>query len=184
MERDGRRLEESDAREILLQDPAAICGFGGEFFLECSGCKARDHFGIMPGDCPAGTLVCNGKVMGDVHPKYPLMDLDEAIRIAVQLRSDHGVVADEKRVVLVRNGHAMMANIVGTGCMATSVIGTFAAVEKDYVAASVAGLVCYEVAAQMAAARAEGPGSFKEMMFDAVFNLDAETVKRMQRIEV
>jgi len=110
--------------------------------------------------------------------------LAEKRNCTVVITGKEDIVADEKRVVLVRNGHAMMANIVGTGCMATSVIGTFAAVEKDYVAASVAGLVCYEVAAQMAAARAEGPGSFKEMMFDAVFNLDAETVKRMQRIEV
>jgi len=119
MERDGRRLEESDAREILLQDPAAICGFGGEFFLECSGCKARDHFGIMPGDCPAGTLVCNGKVMGDVHPKYPLMDLDEAIRIAVQLRSDHGVVALSGGV-----DSALIARLAGRECVVVGIAGS------------------------------------------------------------
>jgi len=119
MERDGRRLEESDARAVLLQDPAAICGFGGEFFLECSGCKARDHFGIMPGDCPAGTLVCNGKVMGDVHPKYPLMDLDEAIRIAVQLRSDHGVVALSGGV-----DSALIARLAGRECVVVGIAGS------------------------------------------------------------
>jgi hydroxyethylthiazole kinase len=93
------------------------------------------------------------------------------------------IVADGKRVVLVKNGHPMMANIVGTGCMAASVIGTFAAVEKDLVAASVAGLICYEIAAEIAAQEAKGPGSFKEKLFDAVFNLDAATVNRMQKIE-
>jgi asparagine synthase (glutamine-hydrolysing) len=93
IELDGRRLSESDAWAILLKNPSAIFRFGGEFFLECSGCKARDHFGIMPGDCPPGTVVCNGKAVGEVDPGYPLMDLDEAIRIAVQLRSDDGVVA-------------------------------------------------------------------------------------------
>jgi hydroxyethylthiazole kinase len=93
------------------------------------------------------------------------------------------IVADGKRVVLVKNGHPMMANIVGTGCMATSVIGTFAAVEKDLVAASVAGLVCYEIAAEIAAQEAKGPGSFKEKLFDAVFNLDADTINRMQKVE-
>lgn len=93
------------------------------------------------------------------------------------------IVADGKRVMLVKNGHSMMANIVGTGCMAASVIGTFAAVENDLVEASVAGLVCYEVAAEIAAKEAKGPGSFKERLFDAVFNLDADTVNRMQKIE-
>jgi hydroxyethylthiazole kinase len=102
----------------------------------------------------------------------------------VVITGKEDIVADEKRVVRVLNGHALMANIVGTGCMATSVIGTFVAVEKDFVAACIAGLVCYEVAAEMAAAQALGPGSFKEMLFDAVYNLDAKTIEKMQRIEV
>jgi len=92
------------------------------------------------------------------------------------------IVADRKSLVQVLNGHPMMADIVGTGCMATSVIGTFAAVEKDLVAASVAGLVCYEVAAEIAAKNASGPGSFKEKLIDAVYNLDSSTIKRMQKI--
>lgn len=92
------------------------------------------------------------------------------------------IVADGKRVVLVKNGHPMMASIVGTGCMAASVIGTFAAVEKDLVAAAVAGLVCYEVAAEIAVQEAKGPGTFKEKLYDAVYSLDADTVNRMQRV--
>ncbi len=92
------------------------------------------------------------------------------------------IIADENRVVLVKNGHPMMASIVGTGCMAASVIGTFAGVEKDLVCASVAGLVCYEIAAEMAAAEANGPGSFKEKLYDAVYNLDADTIDRMQKV--
>ena len=69
MELEGKRLGESDARAILVQNPAAICRFGGEFFLEWNGCKARDHFGIMPGDCPAGAVVCSGKETGKSGPK-------------------------------------------------------------------------------------------------------------------
>jgi len=93
------------------------------------------------------------------------------------------IVADASQAFLVKNGHPMMTNIVGTGCMATSVIGAFAAVEKDPVAASVAGLVCYEVAAEIAAKDAGGPGSFKERLFDAAFHLDGETVGRMEKVQ-
>jgi hydroxyethylthiazole kinase len=109
--------------------------------------------------------------------------LAEKRNCTVVITGKEDVVADEKRVILVKNGLPMMANIVGTGCMAASVIGTFAAVERDFVAAAVAGLVCYEVAAEIAAAQADGPGSFKEKLYDAVYNLDAETIERMQRIE-
>ncbi len=92
------------------------------------------------------------------------------------------IVADERSLVQVLNGHSMMADIVGTGCMATSVIGTFAAVERNPVVGSVAGLVCYEVAAEIAAKNASGPASFKEKLIDAVYNLDSSTIKRMQKI--
>jgi hydroxyethylthiazole kinase len=88
-----------------------------------------------------------------------------------------------KRATWVHNGHPMMANVVGTACMATSVIGAFAAVQTDYVVASVSGLICYEVAAEIAAQVAAGPGSFKENLYDAVYNLDSETIRRMQKIE-
>lgn len=109
--------------------------------------------------------------------------LAEKKSCTVVVTGKEDIISDGKRVVLVKNGHPMMANIVGTGCMATSVIGTFAAVEKDLLAASAAGLICFEVAAEIAAMKAHGPGSFKELLFDAVYLLDAETVKRMQRFE-
>lgn len=93
------------------------------------------------------------------------------------------IVADAHRALMVKNGHPMMSNIVGTGCMAASVIGTFAAIEKDHVEASAAGLVCYEVAAEIAAKEARGPGSFKERLFDAAYHLDGDIVARMEKVQ-
>jgi asparagine synthase (glutamine-hydrolysing) len=119
VERDGKRLDESDIRAIIAQDPASICRLGGEFFLEWNGCKARDHFGIMPGDCPAGAMICSDKEAAKVDPQYPLMDLDEAIRIAVQLRSDEGVVALSGGV-----DSALVARLAGRECVAVGLAGS------------------------------------------------------------
>jgi hydroxyethylthiazole kinase len=94
------------------------------------------------------------------------------------------VVSDGATTLLVRNGDPIMSRIVGTGCMAASVIGTFAAVERDRVRAAAAGLACYEVAAQLAARAARGPGSFKEALFDAVAGLDGGVADDLQRIAV
>jgi len=93
------------------------------------------------------------------------------------------IVTDGKRLFMVSNGDKIMASLVGTGCMATSVIGVFAAVEKDLVKASVSGLACFEVASQMAAGKSKGPGSFKENLFDCLYNLDSKQVLRLQKIE-
>jgi hydroxyethylthiazole kinase len=110
---------------------------------------------------------------------------DLAVRrgCTVVITGKEDIVADARRIMLVKNGHPMMASIVGTGCMATSVIGTFAAVEKDLLAASAAGLICYEVAAEMAAKEAAGPGSFKEKLFDAAYHLDGESVEKMEKVQ-
>jgi asparagine synthase (glutamine-hydrolysing) len=93
VEVDGKRLSESEVEEVLKESPTSISSFGGEFFLRWNGCGARDRFGIIPGDCPAGTIVCDGEVVGVVDPKPPALDLDRAIETAVRLRSDDGVVA-------------------------------------------------------------------------------------------
>jgi len=93
------------------------------------------------------------------------------------------IVTDGKRVYIIRNGHEMMGCIVGTGCMATSVIGSFAGVETDYTLAAAAALSCFGIAGELAALKSNGPGSFKEGLYDEVFNLDSKNVKRMVKID-
>jgi hydroxyethylthiazole kinase len=105
-------------------------------------------------------------------------------RCTVVVTGKEDLVADEKCLYLVRNGHPMMAQVVGTGCMATSVIGAFAAVEADLSYAAVAGLVCFEVAAEGAAKEAGGPGTFKEKLFDCLYHLDKKTIDRRKKVEI
>lgn len=93
------------------------------------------------------------------------------------------IVADKQKVIKISNGHEMMANVVGTGCMAASVIGTFAAISDDLIEGISAGLCAYEIAAEIAAENSNGPGTFKENLFDAIFALDGEMVDKRQKIE-
>lgn len=109
--------------------------------------------------------------------------LANARRATVVITGQEDIVTDGGRVFLVRNGHAMMGSIVGTGCMATSVIGAFAAVERDHAKAAAAALACFGIAGELAAARSLGPGSFKCALYDEVYALNAETIGRMTKIE-
>ncbi len=103
--------------------------------------------------------------------------------LTVVITGKQDIITDGKIVYLVANGNAMMGTIVGTGCMAASVIGSFAAVEKDYALASASALVCYGIAGELAAANSRGPGSFKSNFYDEVYNLDREKIERMQKFE-
>ena len=109
--------------------------------------------------------------------------LAQSRNCTVVITGREDIIADDARCFKVKNGHEIMTNIVGTGCMAASVIGTFAAVDSDYVHTSVAGLVCYEIAAELAAKKANGPGTFKEQLFDALFHLDKTRIDSMQKVE-
>ena len=104
-------------------------------------------------------------------------------KVTVVITGKVDIATDGQTTYLVKNGHPLMTHVVGTGCMATSVIGAFAAVESDLTLAAACALACYEIAAELAAEKASGPASFKERLFDCLYNLDRDTVDRMQRIE-
>ncbi len=101
----------------------------------------------------------------------------------VVITGKEDIVADAGTEYMVKNGHEMMSHVVGTGCMAASVIGTFAgASPADITAAAAAGLCCYEIAAELAMMVSGGPGSFKQHLFDRIYNLKKEDVDSLQRI--
>ena len=92
------------------------------------------------------------------------------------------IVTDGKSVLLVENGHPLMGRISGTGCMAASVTGAFAAVSDDPVIASAAALAAFGVAGEKAAAYTHGPYSFKTALFDELAALTPKDLASRARI--
>lgn len=89
----GKRLSSEEVRGAVKGNPAAVAHFGGEFSISWDDCRARDHFGIMPAEIPAGTVMCGDQVAGVVNPDPHPHNPEEAIVTAVHLRSDEGIVA-------------------------------------------------------------------------------------------
>jgi hydroxyethylthiazole kinase len=84
---------------------------------------------------------------------------------------DH--VSDGETVHAVANGHELLGTVTGTGCMATAVTGCFLGVRADDpLAAATEALVAFGVAAEDAAKKAKGPGSFHVALYDALYDLD------------
>ncbi|HEX4834965.1 MAG TPA: hydroxyethylthiazole kinase [bacterium] len=92
------------------------------------------------------------------------------------------VLTDGARLLRIENGHPLLAQITGSGCMATAAVAAFLAVEPDHMAAAASGLVCFEIAAERAAEVAGGPGTFRAALLDALAALDAPTVLGRARI--
>jgi hydroxyethylthiazole kinase len=95
--------------------------------------------------------------------------------VSVTGPTDH--VSDGERVVAVSNGHELLATVSGTGCMSTAVTGSFlAAKPKEPLEAAAEALAAFGVAGEDAARRAQGPGTFHAGLYDALYNLDPDTL--------
>lgn len=92
-------------------------------------------------------------------------------------------VTDGRRMFRIANGHPLMATLTGTGCMATSVVAAFAAAEKDSAVAAASALAAYGLAGEIAAQRAQGPGTFQAHLFDALAGLTEEAIRAGARIQ-
>lgn len=119
IELNGARLTRQDIETILHERPRDILRFGGEFFLSGNGCRARDHFGVMQGNCPKGTLTCESGITGEITPAVTDLPLEEAIITAVRLRSDEGVTALSGGV-----DSTLVAHLAGRECVAVGLAGS------------------------------------------------------------
>jgi hydroxyethylthiazole kinase len=86
-----------------------------------------------------------------------------------------------ERQATVVNGHPMMARVTAMGCAGTAVIAAFLAVERDAFAAAEAALIVLGIAGELAAARAEGVGTFAASYLDALDTMDADTIATLAR---
>jgi len=121
-------------------------------------------------------------VQGVADPAAVARDLARRISGVVAITGKRDILSDGTRVLGVDNGHQMLTTITGTGCMATTVIAVFCAVESDRLVASAAALASYGLAAEMAARRARGPGSFREALLDNLYHLTPQALVRGVRI--
>ncbi|GGE15420.1 putative hydroxyethylthiazole kinase [Aureimonas endophytica] len=87
------------------------------------------------------------------------------------------------RALTLHNGHPWLAAVTGTGCLAGALVAGFAAVEADPLAAGAAGLAVLGIAAERAAERARGPGSFAVELLDALALLEPADLHQSLRID-
>lgn len=94
------------------------------------------------------------------------------------------VITDGQRTVRISNGHSMLSRVTGTGCMTTSLIGAFAGVAEDLLAAAAGGVAAMGIAGEMSweKAKDKGTGSFRMALMDALSRMDGETFQKRAKI--
>lgn len=107
--------------------------------------------------------------------------------VVVAITGAIDVVADANRAFAIRNGSPLMGKITGAGCMLSAVSGAYAVANEDAllegIVACVAGM---GVAGEMAASRmapADGNGSFRTYLLDALFNLNGDILESRAKVQ-
>jgi hydroxyethylthiazole kinase len=114
--------------------------------------------------------------------------LDAAKRLSqvtgaiVVISGEEDFITDGKTVHSVKNGSSLMPKVTGMGCTATAIVGAFAAVNSDMLAAATYAMTVMGVTGELAAQKAEGPGTMQLHFLDALFNLTAETLEERAKI--
>ncbi len=98
------------------------------------------------------------------------------------------IVADSKKAYIIRNGHPIMSKITGTGCMLTTVIGSFCGANDDDILGATAAAVCaFGLCGELAFDRMKGvdggTSSFKIFLIDFMSKMTKQMLRGGMKIE-
>jgi hydroxyethylthiazole kinase len=125
-------------------------------------------------------------------------NLSESVRFAQNLSEKTGavivmtgatdIVASPEKAYVIHNGHPSMAEISGTGCMLSAVIGAYAAANPsdllDAAATAVCAIgLCGELAYERTKKEGRGTASLKINLIDYMSTLTPEQLKEGAKIE-
>lgn len=95
------------------------------------------------------------------------------------------IVTDGNIIYTVENGHKIMSKITGTGCMCSSLIGSYLGTHEDNLLAALSGVVSMGISGELAyesLKEGEGTGTFKVRLMDNIYNLSKEVIEKRGKI--
>lgn len=100
------------------------------------------------------------------------------LQTIITVTGKEDVITDGITTYVGQNGHPILTKVTGTGCLLTSVIGAFAAVEEDLLVAATSAVTAYGIAAELAAEKTavKGPGSFQIEFLDQLASVSDHDV--------
>lgn len=128
--------------------------------------------------------VAGGRGIDHEEEKDPHQEAAIALKVAKECGSKFNCVfvvtgtvdniSNGKQALVLNNGHPLLKEITGSGCMTSTLIGCCAAVTDNMMAAASLGVVIMGQSAEVAAnflEKKDGPGMFKVRLMDCVYHV-------------
>jgi hydroxyethylthiazole kinase len=151
------------AAELVASGPAVIRGNPSEV-LSLAGAADSGGRGV-------DSTVSSGDALGWAT------ELARRVGTTVAVSGAVDYITDGATLLEVHTGHQMMTRVTGVGCALGALVAACCAVERSPLIAAGAATTILTVAAEVAATRSHGPGSFAISLLDALHSLDSATLR-------
>lgn len=92
------------------------------------------------------------------------------------------IVSGNGHTYFLKNGSKRLSGVTGTGCMCTSLVGSFCGATDNCLAAAAGGILSMSIAGEVAAETTAGLGSFHIALIDAISQMDAQTIAKRVKL--
>lgn len=121
-----------------------------------------------------GCGIDSGKTAEEGDALKTAQDAAKKFKCVFAVTGEVDNISNGKQAIVLNNGHPLLQDITGSGCMATTLCACCAAVSDDMLAAAALGIVIMGQSAELAAnflEKKDGPGMFKVRLIDAVYHV-------------
>ena len=132
-----------------------------------------------------GVDAAQGDMLSNEEAQTVAQSLAARLGCVVAITAAVDVVSDGRRTVLIENGHEKLSSLTGTGCMCSSLVGSYCGAQPQLpFESTVAALLSMGIAGEIAFAAAgdKGNGSFCVALHDAISCMDAATLTAHARV--
>lgn len=136
-----------------------------------------------------GVDVCESDSADDnelIDKKEMAKALANKLNTVVAITGAVDLITDGKTLYSVENGHKIMCKVTGTGCMCTSLIGSYLGAGDNELLAALAGVVSMGIAGEIAYEGLDkskgGTGTLKVRILDAIYNLSETDIMKRSKI--
>ncbi|MBU2703077.1 hydroxyethylthiazole kinase [Sporomusaceae bacterium BoRhaA] len=124
-------------------------------------------------------------VSGEEDSEKVAQQLAQKLDCVIAITGKRDIIAQGDRICRIDNGHVILSQVTGTGCMATSLIACFCGIAPDPFIGAAAGVTVMGLAGELAKKSlqsGEGIGIFRVRLFDAVWSMTEEDIRKGGRV--
>lgn len=173
----GATTFRTDSCHLLLEnvDLAVIRGNASE--IKAVGGLEATTLGVdvAPEDLLSEANLASGKTI--------VQSLAHKFNCVVAMTGEVDLISHGKKTYALNNGHPWLAGITGTGCMCSSLIGTYSGITTNYLEAALTGVMVLSIAGEIAAEEIKaGMATFRTKLIDQVSLLEPQVLLERGKI--